>query len=122
MWGLEPVLASMARVSPADVAVSAITVAELWFGARKSRTPRRARAEQDAFLAPLVILDFGKSAAEHYAVVREHLERRGTPIGERDLMIASIALANDRELVTNNLREFRRVPELVVVDWSRVTE
>ena len=117
--GMETVLAAMAQVLPRDVAVSSVTVAELWFGSRKSRSPRRARAEQDAFLAPFQVLDFGKEAAERYAGLRHHLERRGTPIGERDQMIASIALASGRRLVTNNVREFSRVPGLVVVDWSQ---
>jgi tRNA(fMet)-specific endonuclease VapC len=119
MKGDAIVLRAMARVSPDEVAISSISVAELWFGARKSTNPRRSRAAQDAFLEPLHVLDFDKQAAEEYATIREHLERRGAPTGERDQMIASIARAHHRTLVTNNLREFGRVPRLRVTDWMR---
>jgi tRNA(fMet)-specific endonuclease VapC len=103
---------------PAALAVSTVSLAELRFGARKSRDPRRMRALQDAFLAPFAVLDFTSEAAEHYADIRHHLERQGSPIGERDQLIASIARANALTLVTNNRREFGRVPDLDVVDWS----
>ena len=111
------VLDRLAARSPDDVLVSAITVAELWFGARKSSRPQAARKAVDAFLKPFEVVAFDAEAAEHYAIVRLVLERAGQPIGERDLLIASSALAAGLAVVTHNVGEFSRVPALRVEDW-----
>jgi tRNA(fMet)-specific endonuclease VapC len=103
--------------SPDDLGVTIITVAELWFGARKSTRPAATRREIDAFLEPLGVVPFDRAAAEVYADIRFDLERTGRPIGERDLMIASIASARDLTVVTHNLSEFSRVPHLKIEDW-----
>ena len=113
------VLARMLELSPDDIAVSMMTVAELWFGALKSNDPARGRALTDAFLRPLNLLPFDEDAADRYAVARVHLETRGTPIGERDLMIAATALANRLTVVTSNGREFGRIPGLDLEDWTK---
>jgi tRNA(fMet)-specific endonuclease VapC len=111
-------LTSRARdVGPAAIAVSTITLAELWFGAARRQRPQRSRAEQDVALEPFRVLDFDAAAAAHYAAARAHLADRGRPIGDRDLMIASIALANRMTVVTSNVSEFARVPTLAVDDW-----
>ena len=104
--------------SPEDLGVTIITVAELWFGARKSARPVQARCEMDGFLEPFEILPFDREAAEAYARTRLVLERSGRPIGERDLLIASIALARGLAVVTRNVSEFGRVPGLKAEDWS----
>lgn len=111
------VLNRLAAQSPDEVLVSAITVAELWFGARKSSRPQATRKAVDAFLKPFEVVAFDAEAAEHYATVRLILERAGQPIGERDLLIASSALAAGLAVVTHNVREFTRVPTLRVEDW-----
>ncbi len=103
--------------SPDDLGVTIITVAELWFGARKSARPAATRREIDAFLAPLDVLPFDRAAADAYAGLRFDLERAGRPIGERDLMIASIASARGLAVVTHNQSEFARVPHLKTEDW-----
>ncbi len=103
--------------SPADFGVTIITVAELWFAARKSSRPAHTRREMDGFLEPFEILPFDRDAAEVYAQSRLALERGGRPIGERDLLIASIALARGLAVVTHNVSEFSRVPDLKVEDW-----
>ena len=113
----EPIITRVKQLGPEDLAVSAITCAELWFGAAKSQHPQRSRAAQDAFLEPLRVLDFDTKAADRYAAVRAHLARSGRPIGDRDLMIAAIALANRMAVVTSNAAEFARVPGLTVEDW-----
>lgn len=102
---------------PDDLGVTIITVAELWFGARKSVRPVATRREIDAFLEPLGVLPFDRAAADAYADIRFDLERTGRPIGERDLMIASIASARSLTVVTHNLTEFARVPHLKTEDW-----
>ncbi len=104
--------------SPDDLAVSIVTVAELWFGARKSKRPESNRRRIDAFLKPLEVLPFDHAAAGVYAELRLALERMGRPIGERDLLIASIALARGLTVVTHNVSEFGRVPGLKVEDWT----
>lgn len=113
----DPLTARARAVGPTAIAVSAITLAELWFGAARSRRPQRSRAEQDLVLAPFRVLDFDAAAADRYATTRAHLADRGRPIGDRDLMIAAIALANRMTVVTSNVSEFARVPTLVVEDW-----
>lgn len=104
--------------SPDDLVVSIVTVAELWFGAKKSKRPESNRRRIDAFLKPLEVLPFDHEAAEVYAEVRLALERVGRPIGERDLLIASIGLARGLTIVTHNVSEFGRVPGLKVEDWT----
>ena len=111
------VLRRLQEGGPDDFGISAITVAELWFGAAKSSRPERTRASVDAFLLPFEILPFGTDAAEEYAEIRLGLEKAGRPIGERDLLIAAIARARRLTVVTHNVREFSRVPRLKVEDW-----
>lgn len=103
--------------TPDELAVTIITVAELWFGAHKSSRPGATRREIDGFLEPFEVLPFDRDAAEAYARSRLALERIGRPIGERDLLIASIALARGNVVVTYNSSEFGRVPGLKTEDW-----
>ena len=99
-----------------DVAVSSITVAELDYGAAKIGSERN-RAALQKFLAPLEVLPFDDEATRHYGSLRARLERLGTPIGPLDMLIAAHALALDCVLVTNNVREFSRVPMLRLENW-----
>lgn len=69
------------------------------------------------FLIPLSILPFGAAAASEYGEIRSYLKDRGTPIGPLDMLIAAHARSEDMILVTNNVREFERVPDLVVENW-----
>lgn len=100
-----------------DVGVSAITVAELSYGAAKSAYPDRNRLALAAFLAPFGVLPFSTPAADVCGRIRAELEHRGTPIGAYDLLIGAQALADGLVLVTNNEREFRRIPGLSVENW-----
>jgi len=103
--------------SPDDLALSAMTVAELLFGAMRSSDPDRSLAAVRAFLdAPLEIVPFDEDAARHHAELR--LALRSQPIGERDLVIAATARARSFIIVTRNRRHFERVPGLAVEDWS----
>jgi tRNA(fMet)-specific endonuclease VapC len=111
------VRAHLRQESPDDVAVSSITIAELWYGAEKSDQAARKRAAWEAVLAPFQVIAFDRVAAEQHARIRHILRHK--PIGERDLLIASIALAHDLTLVTHNAAEFSRVPQLRVEDWVR---
>jgi tRNA(fMet)-specific endonuclease VapC len=113
----EPITTRVKQLGPEDLAISAITCAELWFGAAKSQHPQRSRAAQDTFLEPFRVVDFDAKAADRYAGIRAHLARTGRQIGDRDLMIAAIAVANRMAVVTSNAGELARVPGLAVEDW-----
>lgn len=97
--------------------LSAIVAAELRFGAAKLGAPRF-QAAVEAWLAGFDVRPWPVDAAAQYAQVRAALERAGKPIGGMDLMIAAHALAEDSVLITNNAREFHRVPGLAVEEWA----
>lgn len=103
---------------PGEVGVSAITVAELRYGVEKSAAVVRNRDALARFLLPLEVLAFDSEATELYGKVRAGLERQGMPIGPLDTLIAAHALSLGTTLVTNNTREFGRVPGLAVEDWT----
>jgi tRNA(fMet)-specific endonuclease VapC len=96
------------------VAICSVVFGELLFGARKSARAAHNLERVQQFCAGLVSLPYDDAAAHHYGICRNLLERDGTPIGEADLMIASIGLAHDAVVVTQNMREFSRVPGLRV--------
>jgi tRNA(fMet)-specific endonuclease VapC len=112
------VLQRFRALKPFEVGISAITLAELEFGAAKSSRPEQNREALSAFLAPLEIAPFDDTAALHYGEVRAFLEKQGSPIGSMDLMIASHARSLSVVLVTNNEREFKKVPGLKVENWA----
>jgi tRNA(fMet)-specific endonuclease VapC len=102
-----------------NVCVSSLTVAEMEFGAAKSQNPDSARARLYEFLTPFEVLSFDAKAAEFYGRIRATMEKTGNIIGPMDLLIASIAVANDCCVVTHNTKEFVRVPNLKVEDWTK---
>jgi tRNA(fMet)-specific endonuclease VapC len=111
------VVARMREHGPDEIAITIVTLAELWFGAQKSVRRAAVRREVDAFLEPFEVLPFDREAADSYSRVRFDLERIGRPIGERDLLIASIALSRDLTVVTHDLGEFDRIAGLRTEDW-----
>jgi tRNA(fMet)-specific endonuclease VapC len=115
--GMASVLASLLAKSRADVAVSVITEAELRLGAAKSSSPVKTGRLVENFLRPLTIIEFGSVDARAYARVRARLERAGTPIGPLDTLIAAQAVDRALVIVSNNVREFRRVAGLRVESW-----
>jgi len=100
-----------------DIGVSAITVAELEFGVQKSQFSARNQQALSQFLLPLTIVDFDRVAAIVYGNLRAILETKGTPIGSLDTLIAAHALSLQVILITNNLKEFSRVPNLQLDNW-----
>ena len=104
---------------PGEVGLSVVTLSELAYGAQKSAVPDKNRAALELFVAPFQIFEYSREASFVYGEVRATLERKGTPIGAMDLMIAAHALALGATLVSNNLREFRRVPGLATENWTR---
>jgi len=101
-----------------DIGISVITLAELEYGASKSTQPRRNLEALEQFIAPLEVAMFDRQAAVVYGRIRAVLEKKGRPIGAMDLLIAAQGLSLGVRLVTNNEREFRRVPGLRVENWA----
>lgn len=110
------VLARFRRERLGNIAISSITASELTYGVVKSGSARNRKA-LEMFMAPLDILPFDESAIWRYGELRTLLESQGRPIGSMDTLIAAHALAIGAVLVTNNVREFERVPGLVVENW-----
>ena len=101
-----------------DVAVSVITEAELRTGAAKSTSSVKTLRLIENFLRPLAVVEFNSADAASYAQVRSRLELAGTPIGPLDTLIAAQAVARKLVLVSNNEREFGRVANLRVENWT----
>lgn len=114
----QEVLTRFAQHALADLMVSSVTAAELYFGIEKSDYREDNLAVLDNFLAPLVMAPFDGAASKVYGRIRVDLERRGLPIGPLDTLIAAHALSLDAVLVTNNVREFARVPGLRLENWA----
>lgn len=102
--------------SAGEIGVSSVVAAELAFGVQKTGSARNRQA-LELFLAPLTIAPFDAACVWSYAKLRAHLEKIGQPIGSLDTMIAAQALALDLPLVTNNEKEFSRVPKLRLENW-----
>ena len=96
--------------------ISAITASELYWGVCKSGSIRN-RTTLEKFLSPLSVLDYDLAAAQHYGELRAFLEKQGTPIGPLDQQIAAHALALGITLVSNNVREFDKLPGLRLENW-----
>lgn len=103
-----------------NICISSITYAELCFGIENSDGALRdTRLEQlNIFTQRLLIEPWGDDAANHYGYIRAFLKKQGTPIGNNDLLIAAHARSMNAVLVTNNVREFSRVPDLTVENWT----
>ncbi|MCZ6686250.1 MAG: tRNA(fMet)-specific endonuclease VapC [Gammaproteobacteria bacterium] len=102
-----------------NLSMSTITLGELVYGAEKSSQPARNLADIEALAARVDVLPFDSQAAQHFGQVRAELAKAGKPIGPYDLMIAGHARSRGLILVTNNLREFKRVPGLRLENWVR---
>lgn len=100
---------------------TAVTLAELVYGAAKSRSERHAAAIRELVFSRMPILPFDAPAAETFGSIRAELERTGQSLDYADLQIASIALSNDLTLVTGNTRHFERVSGLRVENWLAAT-
>jgi tRNA(fMet)-specific endonuclease VapC len=113
------VLAQFRRYQRGDLAMSAITFGELLYGAAKSTQRERVREVLRELIAWVPALPVDDAVSERYGALRATLEQRGRPIGNNDLWIAAHTLALGIPLVTNNEREFARVPGLKVLNWAR---
>ncbi len=102
-----------------SITLSTIVLAELEFGASKSSNPNKNTGAIIKFCTLFDILPFDNDAAAVYGYVRAHLESKGTPIGPLDTLIVAHALSQGATLVTNNMREFKRIKGLKLENWTR---
>lgn len=114
----DKLLKKLSRTPVQDVCVSVVTKAELLYGVELSPRRQNDSAAVAAFLRHVEVLDFPDTAAAHYADICASLKKRGTMIGANDLFIAAHARALGLTLVTNNVREFKRVEGLIVENWA----
>jgi len=105
-------------IPESDITLCSVVKAELFTGAMKSQLPQQTLIKQEKFAARFTSLPFDDSSALVYAKIRASLEKLGTPIGANDLLIAAIAISNNLILVSHNIREFGRIPELQLEDWD----
>lgn len=108
----------MAATSPSDCGISAITRYELYTGVAKCANPTKEQAKVDLLLTTMHQLAFDSTSARQAAQLRALLEAHGMPIGPYDVLLAGQALALSLVLVTNNTREFSRVPRLPLENWQ----
>lgn len=101
-----------------ELYISSITLAELMYGVEKSRKPEQNRNALLQFLTLIDIKEFSEKAAIEYGKIRAFLENQGTPIGPLDTLIAAHAVSENMILVTHNTKEFLRVPDLTVENWT----
>ena len=113
------VIERLRRTRVSEVVLSSITLSELEYGVQKSSRPARNQLALLQFLMPIDVVPYGDRAARAYGRVRSALEKKGQPIGPLDTLIGAHALAVGATLVTNNLREFRRIPGLKIENWVR---
>jgi len=113
----EKIISKMKSLSPSNIKLSSITVAELFFGAEKSKAKKKNWAIVQSFIGNFELIPFDEKCCQNYAKIRASLEKFGSPIGPMDLLIASITLAHNLILVTNNVKEFKRVKGLNLENW-----
>lgn len=103
-----------------NICTSSIVLAELYYGAARYPKGLVIRREIDDFVSRLKVLPWDEKAADHYGLIRASLEKSGTPIGAMDMLIAAHAHSCNVTLVTNNQREFVRIPDLKIANWCSV--
>jgi tRNA(fMet)-specific endonuclease VapC len=105
------------KYQPSEIKISSITVAEMEYGASKSKYREKNRRALKNFLSPFEIINFDSIDAEIYGIIRAELERNGNIIGPYDMQLVAQALRADYVFVTNNIREFKKVKKLKIENW-----
>ena len=113
----EKIVDRFRELSPSQLRLPSITVAELYYGAEKSKARAKNRDKVKRFVSAFEVIPFDEKTCSVYSKMRCALERSGTPLGPMDLLIAAIGLTHNFILVTNNIKEFRRVKGLKIENW-----
>lgn len=120
MRGDEKLIKKVRSHKPSDLSICTITLAEIYYGIEKSPVIKKERRNKiERICSQLELYPFDDLAARKYSMIRTQLEKEGIIISERDLQIASIAMANKLIVVTRNVKEFKRVVNLEVEDWAK---
>ena len=114
----QAVIERLEQTDISQVCISSITLSELEYGVSKSKRPEQNKIALFEFLTPVEVAHYDDVAAQKYGALRALLEKRGAPIGSLDTLIAAHALSLESILVTNNEKEFGRVPELKTENWA----
>ena len=117
--GLGNVPNKFLAISPKDIAIPSIVLYELEYGIAKSTSPKKRQNQLKDLCSLVKILPFEDEEARISAAIRAKLEKKGTPIGPHDILIAGTALRHQGTLVTNNTKEFSRVPKLKIENWYK---
>ncbi len=114
----EAVCNKLSAVSVGEVAISSIVAAELWYGVAYSQKKKQNEAALKDFLEYVEVMAWRSEAGPIYGQIRAELKKRGSPIEAMDLLIAAHAVYLDAVLVTDNIKEFKRVPDLKIENWT----
>jgi len=114
------VLQRFYQEEPSQIGLSSMSLFELQYGVSKSSKPEQNATALQAFILPLIILNFDQETAVHAGIIRAQLEQQGQIIGAYDLLIAAHALQHNLVLVSHNVKEFQRVPNLKLENWVTV--
>ena len=113
----ESILTKFNKYQNQNIYISVITLAELQYGVERSSSKKFNQKIINDFISHLFVVPWDKESALQYGKLRNTLNKKGTPVGNMDLMIASHALSQDFTLITNNVKEFKRVPNLKYENW-----
>ena len=113
-----PIREKLLHCAPGELCISSITYTELLYGVWHSAAPEKNLSALHGLLSWIEILPFNLAAAEYAGKVIAYLAAKGTPLGDRDMLIAGHALSCGCPIVTHNVREFTRIPDLQVADWQ----
>ena len=115
--GMGNVSSKLLATSPKEIAIPSVVLYELEYGIAKSNSPMKRQTQLEEICSVVEVLTFGEKEARCAALIRADLEKKGTPIGPYDLLIAGTAVAYQGVLVTNNTKEFNRVQDLKLENW-----
>jgi tRNA(fMet)-specific endonuclease VapC len=113
------VLKKLRSFDISDIVISTITHSELEYGVAKSSRRKKNQMALTKFLSPLEIVPYDDKAAVNYGQIRSHLEKKGAIVGAMDMLIGAHSRSIPMTLVTNNLREFKKIPGLMVENWVK---
>lgn len=112
------IIEHLKKIPAQSIVIPSIVKAELEFGARNSGNYEKIIVSYMTFLEPFDVKDFDSDASYYYGLIRQELLEKGSPIGPNDLLIASTVMANNGTLITHNTKEFIRIEDLRVEDWT----
>lgn len=112
------IIEHLKRIPAQSIVIPSVVKAELEFGARNSGMYEKVIVPCMTFLEPFDVKDFDSDASYYYGLIRQELSEKGTPIGPNDLLVASTVMAHNGTLITHNTKEFSRIDDLRVEDWT----